>query len=567
MQKEEIVSNLRAACWLLLGIALVVGAHFALDMRQGSSRIVRRTSLYDHADGATGVSVCRDGSPMAVLSNASGAWRLVEPFHASADARTVQRLLDMLAFSPIRDAMDDSELARLGRHRSDFGLESPRVTVKVDSPHGSAEVLFGFATPAEDGVYASVTGDKSVFVVDTNVFSAACLDASGLRSRSLFTIGADEIGAVDVRRSGEPFMRFTKDDGKWFMTEPNGAPASSSKMRRFLDTILEARASDFVWPVGASNETDTASVALLAGYGLDPENAVTVTLKGTDGVDRLLSFGKEAENGFVYALAHNGGAVVTVASSFKDFVLEGANGFLDTRLFPYDESSVRTLSIVDGTVQYLLAKGDDGSWRLDAPVAAPADSEEVASLVDRILALHSSSSDASGVMVSVSTNSRTLRVSREAVLGRHRLEDLRSKDITKLDPTKIKRIVSTPQGGRPTSVVYDMDRRVWNVESSSTRGGVADTAAIEAILDALNPLRAESVVTLRVGPGGLGRYGLEMPAHVIAIDRNEEDSVRRNVLIGDKAPGGRYATFGSSDAVFILGEDTANRLTAPLVGQ
>jgi hypothetical protein len=484
------VRNLRSICWLLFGIALVVGAHFALDVRMGASRIVRRSSLCADADEATELSVKLAGSPAAELSKASGSWRLVEPFHASADSRTVLRLLDLLAFAPVRDSMEDSELERLGRSRSDFGLDTPRATVRARGPKGAAELRFGSETPAGDGVYAEVAGDKAVFVVDTNVFAAACHDAGGLRSRSLFTIGADEIGAFDVRRSEGSFMRFSRDGEKWRMTQPQDAPASAAKVKKFLDTVLEARAADFVWPVGASNETDTASVALLAGYGLDPESAVTVTLKGTDGVDRLLSLGREADNGFVYALAHNGGAVVTVAASFKDFVLDGADGFLDTRLFPYDEASVRALSVCDGAEHYLLARDDDGSWRLDAPVAAPADPDEVASLVGRILSLHSSAADASGVTVSVSTNSRPVRVSREAVLGRHRLEDLRSKDVARLDPARVRRIVSSPKGGRPTSVVYDLDRRAWNVESSPS-GGVASAAAIESMLGALSPLRAE----------------------------------------------------------------------------
>ena len=560
------MNNARSIFWLLLGIALVAGAHFALDVRVGASRIVRRTALYEDADEATGLLVRRAGSPDTELSKASGAWRLTEPFNASADPRSVMKFVDALAFSPIRDSMEDSELARLGRGRADFGLDCPRVTVRVVGPHGAAELAFGSATPAGDGVYAAVLGEKSVFVVDTNAFAAVDVDAGGLRSRSLFSIGADEIGALDVRRSEGAFMRFARDGEKWRMTEPQDAPASAAKVRKFLDTVLEARAAEFVWPVGTSNETDTASVALLAGYGLDSESAVTVTLKGTDGVDRLLSLGREADNGFVYALAHNGAAVVTVEATFKDFVLEGANGFLDTRLFPYDEASVRTLSLVDGAERYLLARGDDGSWRLDAPVAAPADPDEVASILGSVLALHSSAEDASGIAVSVSTNARPVRVSREAVLGRHRLEDLRSRDIARIEPSRIRRIVSMPQGGKPSSVVYDMDRRAWNVESSAS-GGVADAAAIESVLEVLNPLRAESVVTLKVGPGGLGRYGLETPSHVVAIDRNEEDSVRRNVLIGDKAPGGRYATFGSSDAVFVLGEDAVRRLTSPLVGQ
>ena len=560
------MSNVRSIFWLAIGTALVVGAHFALDVRGGASRVVRRTTLCVDADEVSAFSVRRGDGAESCLSRADGGWRLVEPFHASADSRTVLRLLDALAFAPIDDFMDDSELATMGRRLSDFGLETPRVTVRTEGPRGAETFAFGSETPAGDGVYVAVSGEKAVFVVGTNVLSAVDLDANGLRSRSLFAIGADEIGAFDVRRAAGSFMRFARDGETWRMTEPEDSPASAAKVTKFLSTVLEARAADFVWPVGASNETDTASVALLAGYGLDPESAVTVTLKGADGADRLLSLGKEADKGFVYALAHNGGAVVTVDASFKDLVLSGAEGFVDTRLFPYEESSVTTVSISDGADQYLLAKGEDGLWRLDAPVAAPADPDEASSLVARLLAIHLSSADASGIAVCLSTNDKPVRVSREAVLGRHRLEDLRSKDIAKIDPSRVRRIVSTPSGGKPTAVVYDSDRRAWNVESSPG-GGVADAAAIESMLAALNPLRAETVVTLSVGTGGLGRYGLETPAHVIAVDRAQEDSVRRNLLVGDKAPGGRYATFGSSDAVFVLGEDTLGRLVAPLVGE
>jgi hypothetical protein len=202
---------------------------------------------------------------------------------------------------------------------------------------------------------------------------------------------------------------------------------------------------------------------------------------------------------------------------------------------------------------------------MDAPVAAPADYDEVSSLLSRLLAAHYSAADASGMLVSLSTNSKPVLVSREIVLGGHRLDDLRSKDVVKIDPGEVRRVVSTPSGGKPVAVVYDAVRRAWNVELSPN-GGVANITAVESLLESLKPLRAEKVVTLKVGPGDLARYGLDEPTHIVAVDFVREDSVRRNILIGDKAPGGRYITIGSSDAVFVLGEIDVKRLMAPLVG-
>ena len=83
----------------------------------------------------------------------------------------------------------------------------------------------------------------------------------------------------------------------------------------------------------------------------------------------------------------------------------------------------------------------------------------------------------------------------------------------------------------------------------------------------MNPLRAEWIVKLRVSAADLREYGLETPRWTIAIDQVREDSVRRNVLIGDQAQGGWFATLGAADAVFVLSDETVARLTAPLVGE
>lgn len=560
------MSNARVICWMLLAVGLLVAAHLALDARGGGEPgIVRRVSLFSKADSAVSVSVARDGEQPTEMSKASGLWRITEPFSASADSSAVLRLLDALSFEPIRDSMNDSELRKLGLRRQDFRLDQPLVVVKASGPDGVSEVAFGRAAPAGDCVYASVDGSKTVYLVGTNVFAAANLAADDFRSRSLFSVDADEIGAFDVKGSAGSFMRFMREGGTWRMADGTGfVDVLAPRVDDFLSRLLGAKAAGFIWPVGASNETETASVALLAGYGLDPESAVTVTFKGKDGTDRQVSFGKVAEKGFVYALAHNGGAIVTVDADLKNLVTAGSGAFLDTRLFPYEEGGVSSVSISDGEVQFLLAKGADGYWRLDAPVAAPADSEAVASLVSRLLTLHTSDMDSSGVMISLSSNAPPVAVSRESVLGNHRLEDLRSREIIRIDPAHVRRIVVTPSDGKPDAVLYDSDRNSWNVETSQ-EAGVADLAVVESLLAALNPLTASRIVKIGAGSSDLGRYGLEKPAFVIAVDRRQEDSVRRNILIGDSADGGRYVTLGASDEVFLVGGDVAERLTARLV--
>jgi len=351
------------------------------------------------------------------------------------------------------------------------------------------------------------------------------------------------------------------------MAQPQAAPASAGKVKALLAALESAAASGFVWPTGAAGEPETATSALLAGYGLDPESAVTVTVRCADGADRQVSFGKESGGGLVYALVQNAGAVVTVDGALKDAASAGAAEFTDSRLFPFEEASVSRVSIADGDATYLLAKGEDGAWLLDAPVAAPTDAASVSKLLSRLFALRGADAAERGVSVSMTTNAEPVVVSREAALGGIRLEDLRSREVVRVDPAAVKRVVVTrPESEKPTAVVYDKDRRAWNVESSETQGTV-EASAVEGLVAALSPLVADSVVKLKVSAADLRGYGLDAPWLAVAVDQAKDAVVRRNILVGAAAPGGRYATLGAADAVFVIPDKAVEALSAPLVAE
>ena len=557
--------NMRTIVWIFFAILLVFSAHLVLDIR-GSRlhRIVMRGTVARSADTASAVTIKRKGEPAIVISKASGEWRLVSPFHASADSYAVLELIDALAFSPIVDSMDDSELRMIDRNRNDFGLQTPSVEVETLGSGGAEKIIFGSQTPAGDGVYAAVEGESVVFVVTTNVFAAVDKSVDNFRRRALFNMSLDEIGGFDIRLTAGAFSRFMRDADKWSMIDTKPVAASASRIGKFLSSVLAAKAKKFVWPVGASNEMETASASVLAGYGLDPDSAITLTLKGVDGFDRQVSFGSDAEDGTVYAMAHNGGSIVTVDSSLRDMVRSGSDDFIDTRLFPIEASSVATISISDDGLKCVLTKESNGSWHIDAPVSAPADSAVVSDFVSRLLALDVSDADSSGVSVSLDPGMRPVMVSRKIVFAESGVERFRACEVIDVVPAEVKRVVVSVNGDKPVSVVYDPARSAWNVDSSNA-GGVVDTEALDSLLATLHPLKAQSVVKLGSAAEELYRYGLESPCFTLAIDRFQADSIRKNLRIGGKTDLGYYATIGSSDAVFVLSEDIVRKLMAPIV--
>ena len=76
------------------------------------------------------------------------------------------------------------------------------------------------------------------------------------------------------------------------------------------------------------------------------------------------------------------------------------------------------------------------------------------------------------------------------------------------------------------------------------------------------------VEKLKVMASELAFYGLEHPFLTLAVDLDRADAVRRNIFVGAPAVGGgRYATVGSSDAVFVISDADVTALTSPLVGE
>ena len=559
--------NAKSIIILLTIIAVAAALDYFVYFGKGPSSTSKRTTLVDFQSEAVSVRIERVGSPAVVLDRGLGGWRLTDPFASGADEQAVMKLVDVLTQTPVVEVISDSELLKLGRTRADFSLEEPVLTVTLTGMDKSVcRFMFGSATPTQDGVYASVEGVDAVFILGKPAFSFVDVRPDDLRQRSLLPLGGAWVTSFEIKREGTPLLEFLRTGAGWNV---GSEKASSQKITEFIDDLTTASAVSFVWPVGSSNETDHATSSLLAGYGLDPDSAVTVTLNDINGKSRRLSFGKEADDGNVYALVQNGNAIVTVPSKLRDFARQDPVMFTDSRLFPVEARSVNGFSVSSDGSLYSLVRDKDGKWGLESPVVAPADQEASDALLSLILSL--SPADVvkeNGVAVSVLTNMSKVLIPRERILGKRTFEDLRSREMLKIDAPLVKRIVSTVGGKTPktASVVYDRERRQWNLDTEAD-GVAVNVKGVESVLSVINPLAAVRIEKLAVVAADLDDYGLDTPFLTVAIDQDSDETIRRNILIGKKTRGGRFATIGSSDAIFVISDATVSRLSASIVGK
>lgn len=577
------MSNNRFILFFLSGIVLTSLALAVLSWRTRAvvSEATRNTLCTLMPEAVEGIEISRNGTNVVRLAkNEMGAWGIVSPYVAPADAAPVARLVDALTLLRLGDMRTESDLAGLGEDFADFGLSGVvRASVRLIAKGGESRVSFGRLSASGKDVYARADGLFNVFSVGVEALEAVPEDADGFRIRTLIAAAGEQISGLDLHKPEAPFIRLVRNASGWRLSSPVEAPADEAVVSSLVDGLVGARIVGFVMPSAAHATTAGAQLVLsqsaLAPYGLAAEAGLSVSVKADSGMSEQIVFGSSAGTNLVYALVQNGTAVVTLPSSVADLFRTREAALRDSRVFPFGaDERVRSVSVTAGQLVYVLARGTNGVWRLEAPVAAPADPAAVAALIDAVLRIRrndvlqeSALNDEETVRVSVATSSGVhpdVSVAKVVFKECGPFADLRSKTLLELDSRSVRRLSLKPVKGGEVSVVLNPERNLWNLTEGSAPATVR-VDAIKTLLVALTRVEAKSVETMAATPEDLRRCGLDAPTLVIAVDFEGVDAIRRNLMLGGIAPGGgRYATVGGADAIFVLDRSTTSALMVPI---
>ena len=574
------MNNRRSILFFTVGILLLGGLLLWLGLRSREAAPAVRAGVLcalppERVDTCFVRHAGQDEVELA--RGADGLWRIVRPFAVTANAAAVARLVDALTLVPVSDMRSEEELLELDETLADFGIGPSSFTVSLGAGPHRVGVAFGNVSPSGGEVYAHVEGARNVYALPRAAFDRIPRGVDDFRERGVLACPRDEIAGIDIRVPDKPTVRLARTDGGWSILSPAAAPADGAAVSALVDYLAAAQVEAFEIPSRAHPAAPSGGIKTddLVQYGLDA--GLSVTVRGAADHTEQIVFGRSAGTNLVWALVRNGTAVVSVDAALAERCRADGASLRDTRVFPFAEGETLTsVSLTAGPAVYMLAQDSNSVWRIMAPVVAPADQTKVVEFMDRLLRLRQSDVSDEGrvgderVLVSVSTtvtNRPGLAVSTELLGGRSVFADLRSKTMLEIDPATVRQLSMRTEAGVETAVRLNADRGAWDLvrgEGSADSRRVND-GAVKALLSALARVEATGVETLAATADDLRRCGLDKPAFVLAVDVDAADAVRQNVLIGGNAPGGgRYATVGGADAVFVISRRTAADFTAPL---
>lgn len=577
---------------LLCACAVCFGILWAIDNAGPGRGAMRRDRLLGFAlRDVDQLMVERPDGRIVELRLQGENWRLVRPREVSANGEAVSMALDELERAPVLERIDNHDMELRELSLADFGLAPPRGRVVVRSPRTRVEMLCGDCDAATNGLFVKFEPGSDVYVTAPSLRSLLALSDRDFADRRLFSQDMRLVNAVVIRRPEAGDLKLVRSGrASWTITQPTEAPADWDAVADFFETLSGSTAIDFA---GAG-----------APSSIDPATAATIRLfTQSDVAGRSVLVGGRVPGEADIAYAQGGdGAVVVVTGALRRAAMMTAYDFRSRRLFPSSSARpVSAVSVETPSASVSLRRSEGGAWALAAPIAAAAEPGEVAALIDAILSMSADRLAPAGLADAGSTSNRIATITMAygdatVVLDAFRRDDdpsgriavlpkdsdtlflvppaaisnvtdkcgdprgLVSRTVIDIDPDAV-RAITVSRGGNATNDVEAAERLAgeW---SSATPGRELDGPALLALLAAVHPLKAASVISAeRDDETPLAEDGV-----VIAFDFADGPTLRRSIVLGPpENDGSRQACVTGSDILFSLAPDVAARLSGAIL--
>lgn len=307
-------------------------------------------------------------------------WVMVSPFAAAADPSVVDGLLSDIEFM----AQERKVEGEPARKKAKFGLDKPRVTVKISMGSRLVKLVVGKEAPGE-GLYLGIAGkDDVVYVVSMYTIESFMKAPSDVRDRQLLDFLPAQVTDITIFKGGAVQARFEKAGGKWKATAAalGGSPVRVSRKE------VEALAAAVGTLQAAAFIADKADPARLAQYGLG-DGATRVVVKEEGGRKEELLFGgpcggetKGTEG--IAVLVKSSGTLACVGLDVKTRLEQPVTDYTLQTAVEFDEYDLVAFEGYDGEALTVRLESSDEAWKIVKPDAVEADAETVIALLDAL---------------------------------------------------------------------------------------------------------------------------------------------------------------------------------------
>ena len=319
-------------------------------------------------------------APTVTCEKRNGAWFVTHPIEANADPQEIEDILSELRVLQVSTFEADGTDANVRVALEKFGLDNPRIQMKLTDGNNTYTLDIGSEVPSENGiqrnVYVKSLHQEAIYTVNDVIYDLLNKSVFDLRDKRVIDFQRTDTIRIAIKQNQETTVCTKNYDNTWELqtstgrgrvTQPVQADAKAVDDLLFGIDSLEAAA--FV----------DDPVKNLASYGLaSPSIEVAFTQRGEE-KPAVLHIGDYTTDGTVYVKAEQSDQVARAKRVLIDKIAMGAAWLRDKQVLNFHIDDVIRLTLHGE--ESLTCQRLGTNWRLTAPVKEEANNAEVNAII------------------------------------------------------------------------------------------------------------------------------------------------------------------------------------------
>jgi len=298
-------------------------------------------------------------------------WNLKEPIQYPANLMVVDQLIHQVIEAQITRVVED-----LPKDLTPYGLNEPAYEVHLHlKDSGTRTLQIGDQAPVGETFFIKWAQEKRVILSKLNLqyFDKS---ANEFRDRTAIRFNNEPITGIDITYLNET-QKLRKEEDQWSLVEGLKAKGDSDAIQNLLSSLRSAQIERFI------EETPKD----LGKYGLKTPEVVFKSYSAKGKITGQLHIGGASGRETRFAQNSPDGNVFTIGRKWMQKLSQAPVTFMDKTLLSFKETEVAEIRLRQGTetIQIKRDEKDPTVWSILSPVAGPADTGTVNSLLFDLL--------------------------------------------------------------------------------------------------------------------------------------------------------------------------------------
>ena len=311
---------------------------------------LEKSLLRSEQEDVIGLELSRFNQQDLVLIREGEEWIIRKPIKSMASKASVEGLL-----SSLEGAQRDRIFTVEKNGVKVYGLENPRMVLKIDSGEQEQTLLVGGEDYTGSKIYVQLAGTNQVFLTSNQIYSSADKDLEEWRSKKILFFESNKTQAIEIDGPKGQIRLMRKKD--WFLEEPISERADQNTVSNLLSALQYGEVQNFIsdQPKG------------LRKYGLNrPKVRIRLRHEGEDRWSEL-QVGKEIDGNY-HALNSDRVSVFTVQEDLRKKLIQDVWAFRDKDVINVSQEEIDRLVMRREEGEIVLRR-EDYKWIIEEPEA------------------------------------------------------------------------------------------------------------------------------------------------------------------------------------------------------